>query len=257
MDDGVGRTLREARTARAIDLADVAAVTKVREEFLRAIEDEEWDRLPGEAYARAFVRTYASYLGLDADELAERQRRQQGVAPPPEALPRVPPEPLIVATESRPGAWRGPGLALAAIVAVLAVVLGIVLIVSGGGGGGPSRSGSAPRQAGARNAPSARGEEPPATPPGHVVSLTATAEVWVCLLDGRGEPLIDGQILEPGSSEGPYRSGNFTVSLGNGQVTMTVDGERASIPETPSPIGYSIEGGALRQLSEGERPTCT
>ena len=90
------------------------------------------------------------------------------------------------------------------------------------------------------------------------LTLTATAEVWVCLLDARGQALIDGQILGPGAQEGPYRSGGFTVSLGNGAVTMSVAGRAASIPPTPNPIGFAIDRhGTMRELPEAERPTCT
>jgi len=88
--------------------------------------------------------------------------------------------------------------------------------------------------------------------------LTASAEVWVCVLDAGGRPLVDGQILEAGAATGPFRSDSFTVSFGNGEVTMTIDGKQAEIPTTSSPIGYSIDSsGALTELSEAERPTCT
>jgi hypothetical protein len=256
MDDGVGRTLREARTERGIDLAEIVAVTKIRKEYLRAIEADEWDRLPGDTYARAFIRTYASHLGLDGEELAERQRRERD-GRGQEPMPQVEPEPLTVAMGWRRRAGGIPAWAVGALAAALMLVLLIVLVSGGGGGGGPAAGGGASQGAGAQALPGARGAETALPAPGHTVRLTATAEVWVCLLDARGEPLIDGQILAPGSSEGPYRSGNFTLSLGNGEVTMMVDGEQASIPETPSPVGFSIEGGSLRPLSESERPTCT
>jgi hypothetical protein len=90
------------------------------------------------------------------------------------------------------------------------------------------------------------------------VRLSATAEVWVCLLDARGVRLVDGQILEAGAEEGPFRSGGFTVSFGNGEVSMLVDGREAEIQATSSPVGYSIDsGGQLTELDEAERPTCT
>ena len=57
VDDGVGATLREARNRRKIDLSEVEAATKIRVRYLRAIENEEWGLLPGDAYARSFVRT--------------------------------------------------------------------------------------------------------------------------------------------------------------------------------------------------------
>jgi hypothetical protein len=105
-----------------------------------------------------------------------------------------------------------------------------------------------------------RGQEGEATreKAGVSVHLTASAEVWVCLLDSGGRPLVDGLILEAGAEEGPFHSGSFTLSFGNGEVSMRIDGEEESIPPSASPIGYSIDSsGALRELSESERPTCT
>lgn len=78
------------------------------------------------------------------------------------------------------------------------------------------------------------------------------------MLDGAGKRLIDGQILLPGATEGPFRSGSFTLALGNGAVRMTVDGQQANTPEPSSPIGFAVDSkGSVRELPEGERPTCT
>lgn len=253
MDGGVGRTLREARTRRKIDLTEVEASTKIRARYLRAIENEEWDQLPGDAYARGFIRTYADYLGLDGGRLVEEQRRLSGESRPEERLPRV--DPLPRAAGSRRRMRRSPGLLTALVVGLLVAILVIVGLMSGGESG--------PTPSSKRHATRDRGHGAPAkTAPsvarGVSLRLTTSAEVWVCLLDGKGKPLIEGQVLSPGSVEGPYRSGSFTVSFGNGEVTMTVNGQQASIPETSSPIGFAIDrGGAMRELSEGERPTCT
>ena len=62
MDTGIGAALRGARNRRNVDLSEVAASTKIRGRYLRAIENEEWDTLPGGAYTRGFNRTYAGYL---------------------------------------------------------------------------------------------------------------------------------------------------------------------------------------------------
>ena len=95
-------------------------------------------------------------------------------------------------------------------------------------------------------------------PPGVSVRLAAGAEVWVCLLDASGRRLIDGQILGAGAQAGPFHSGSFTVSFGNGEVSMKIDGQTAKIPATSSPVGYSIDSsGKLARLSESERPTCS
>lgn len=256
MDGGVGETLREARGRREIDLAEVEASTKIRARFLRAIENEEWDLLPGDAYARSFIRTYAAFLGLDGDALAERQRQSTGAQRPVDALPRAEPAPLRPAASARRGVPVGR---LAGVAAVAAVLIALAVALASGGDGDSSGDPGAPARKASAPSGSAAGETTASERPvGLSLQLAATAEVWVCLLDGSGEELVDGQILSPGAVEGPYRSGSFTVSLGNGEVTMTVDGQQASIPQTSSPIGFSIgHGGAMRELSESERPTCT
>ncbi len=61
----LGSTLREARVRRGIELAQVAAETRIRTRYLQALEDERFELLPGSAYAKGFLRAYADYLGLD------------------------------------------------------------------------------------------------------------------------------------------------------------------------------------------------
>jgi hypothetical protein len=63
----IGTNLREARGRRGLSLAKVDADTHIRTKYLKALEDERFDLLPGEAYVRGFLRTYADYLELDAD----------------------------------------------------------------------------------------------------------------------------------------------------------------------------------------------
>ena len=77
MDSGIGAILREARNRRKVELSEVEAATRIRLRYLRAIEDEEWDVLPGGVYTRGFIRTYASFLGLDGERLVEDYRAQR------------------------------------------------------------------------------------------------------------------------------------------------------------------------------------
>jgi hypothetical protein len=77
------------------------------------------------------------------------------------------------------------------------------------------------------------------------------------VLDGDEKPLVDGQILEEGAEAGPFRSAGFEIALGNGSVKLLVDGKRANLPASSSPVGYRIDsGGKLVSLEEGERPSC-
>ena len=63
-----GENLRRERELRGISLEEIAATTKIKVGFLEAIENDDLARLPGGIFARGFMRTYASYLGLDADQ---------------------------------------------------------------------------------------------------------------------------------------------------------------------------------------------
>jgi cytoskeleton protein RodZ len=254
MDSGVGTVLREARNRRKVELSEVEAATKIRFRYLRAIEDEEWDVLPGGVYTRSFIRTYASFLGLDGERLVEDYRGE------------VEPWQRASVEQAQSGSQDGQGeaspgrfsaaLAGLVVVAVIAVaVIAIVAIPGGGGGGGPVAQPSP----GTATPGEAVEKVPPAAPvPGVTIRVAAAAEVWACLLDAKGEALVDGLILEAGAEEGPFHSGSFTVSFGNGEVKMLIDGREADIPATSSPIGFAIDpAGRLSKLDEAERPTCT
>jgi hypothetical protein len=156
------------------------------------------------------------------------------------------------ARSSRP---RLSGRLLVAAVCLGLVALMVGIALAGGGSDSPSPS-PAVSEVGRQSEPQGASAAP-ATKPGVAMRLAATAEVWVCLLDASAEPLVDGQILAAGEEAGPFRSANFEVALGNGSVTLFVDGEPAEIPESSSPVGYEIDGsGELAPLEEGERPDC-
>lgn len=251
MDTGIGATLREARNRRKVDLSEVEAAIKIRVRYLQAIENEEWDALPGGAYTRGFIRTYAAYLGLDGERLADDYRRS--TAPPGgERVPkRVEPVPM----GTRRGRPRVPGPVLIAAVCLLFVALLVGIGLAGGGDDSPTTSPAVKDKSkrdekqGQRAATVARS--------GIAMRLAATAEVWVCLLDADEKPLVDGRILEEGAEAGPFRSDGFEIALGNGSVTMSVDGRQADVPASSSPVGYRIgSGGELTALEEGERPDC-
>lgn len=61
----IGSSLREARSRRQIEIAQVEQATKIRGKYLRALEEEQFDVLPSQTYVKGFLRTYADYLGLD------------------------------------------------------------------------------------------------------------------------------------------------------------------------------------------------
>lgn len=250
MDSGVGTILREARNRRKVELSEVEATTRIRFRYLRAIEDEEWDVLPGGVYTRGFIRAYASFLGLDGDRLVSDYRESV------EPWHRVANEPQSEPPGNlAPSGPRGAALAVLTVIGVIAVaVIAIIAIPSGGGG----QSGSGHHRRGLAHKPKPEAKPPPSpAQTGVTVELAASAEVWACLVNDKGKPLVDGLILEAGAEEGPFHSGSFTVSFGNGEVKMLIDGREAEIPPTSSPVGYAIDSrGRLTKLEEAERPTC-
>ncbi|MBS1860940.1 MAG: helix-turn-helix domain-containing protein [Actinobacteria bacterium] len=272
----IGDTLSEARTRRAVDLEEIHAATGIRPRYLRAIEQEDWDALPEEFYARSFIRKYARYLDLDPDPLVADYRRQRGTSGAPGDAPT---SPFARTTSRRAEAlrrrrWRQgvyAWLAAGALVAVVVVVL--VLIASGGGGtkeaGGGGSGGAAGKGAkkghgakggGAGNGGkggTAGGKTSGAGAKAVSLEIEPTAEVWACVLDAKGKPLVDGQTLAAGETMGPFKSRSYTAAFGNGSVEVRIDGKRAQTPSTPSPIGLAVTAkGKVHEIPEGERPSC-
>jgi cytoskeleton protein RodZ len=253
MSEPVGDLLREARRARGLTLEEASEATKIRARYLRALESEDWDAMPARAYARGFLRTYAAYLGLDADAVVESYRRAtEAAAPEP---PPAPEQPAPLA----PGGWRPTTVPWRAIgvVAVAAVIvfLFVLGIVGGSGGGG----GSSKQAAGThhRHRPHHHANKPPPQPTEASVELRSTAEVWVCLVDQAGKPLINGEILAAGDSRGPFRASAFELNLGNGSVQMRADDRDFAVPPSSSPLGYRITPSGVSPLDPASRPTCT
>ena len=106
-----GERLKREREMREVSLAEVTAGTRIGPKFLEALENEEWEKLPGGIFSRGFVRSIARYLGLDEEDfLAEydlARGEQQIAAPAPYTNP-IP----------SPSKWI-PALALLAIIALI------------------------------------------------------------------------------------------------------------------------------------------
>jgi hypothetical protein len=83
----IGSSLREARVRRELELADVERVTRIRSRYLAALEDERFDDLPGPAYARGFLRTYADHLGLEAQRFVDEYNTRFAPEEEPSAIP--------------------------------------------------------------------------------------------------------------------------------------------------------------------------
>lgn len=81
----MGDRLRQARQKQGISLEEAAAATKIKVEYLRALEAEEYAALPSPAYARGFLKIYAHLLGLDYESLNQLYDRVSG-SPEPQVI---------------------------------------------------------------------------------------------------------------------------------------------------------------------------
>ncbi|HJQ73266.1 MAG TPA: helix-turn-helix domain-containing protein [Gaiellaceae bacterium] len=63
----IGNSLRSARERQGLGYPEIELATKIRAKYIRALEEEDFTAIPGDAYIRGFLRTYAEYLGLDGD----------------------------------------------------------------------------------------------------------------------------------------------------------------------------------------------
>ena len=116
--DKIGGLLRDARESRRLRIEEISAVLRIREDYLTAMEDDRFERLPGQPYDVGFIRAYAKYVGLDEENIVAKYRAGH----PAHEVPIVPQAPIRKA--GRPGH-------LVAVPLVLAVsILGIWMIVA-------------------------------------------------------------------------------------------------------------------------------
>src|SRR4051794_23122397 len=128
----IGATLREARMRARIDISEIEAQTKIRAKYLRALENEEWDLVPGPTFVKSFLRTYADALGLDGRVLVEEYRMRFERLSDAEMLPITPQS----ARDRERAAKRAgrPSVKRAVLVAALVVGIVALLIVLARGG---------------------------------------------------------------------------------------------------------------------------
>jgi hypothetical protein len=99
----IGDSLHEARMRRGLSAADVQKVIRIRERYLTALEEERWEILPGEAYTKGFLRTYAEFLGLNGNLYIDEYNTRFAHH---DEEPLLVPESLAVSHRTRRGVLR-------------------------------------------------------------------------------------------------------------------------------------------------------
>ena len=88
----LGSALRKIRTTRGLSLDEVARDTRIRREFLEALEEHDFDRLLGDVHVRGCLRTYASYLHLSPDKVISAYASIHAASIPTQARTATPSE---------------------------------------------------------------------------------------------------------------------------------------------------------------------
>jgi cytoskeleton protein RodZ len=275
----IGATLREARMRARIDISEIEAETKIRAKYLRALENEEWGLLPGPAYVRSFLRTYAEALDLDAKLLLEEYKLRHERPSDHDLMP-------IGAPRRRSGrGGRGGGgplrphreprrIPVGLVVGVILVLLfgALYLLGKGSGDNGDattsaagtttSRTTTTPVPARTTTTTSSAkrtASKKKASAASRLVRLqlipTGPGPVSACLVDASGAARIPGTTLQQGGSAGPYRSKRFKLLLGNGNARLRVDGKLRDVPDV-SPVAFRISKGSFKRVDPGAVPDC-
>jgi cytoskeleton protein RodZ len=228
----IGEALRSAREAQGKSIEEASVATRIRSSYLEALEQEQFEALGGNVYAKGFLRSYAGYLGVDPAPLLEAYREQERPdAPLFEHAPR--------AIGGLKSGRRGPNWLAVAIVCV-----SIILVVSLWSLLRPTPDPtdaeppfvSQPATTPARSAPRT---SPPTTaravPAGVTVELRYTGPSWT-RVTADGQEAFEGI---PGADERRTFRARRSIELvlgAPGAVRLTVNGKELGVPDRSGAI---------------------
>ncbi|HED17305.1 MAG TPA: helix-turn-helix domain-containing protein [Gammaproteobacteria bacterium] len=114
-DAGPGELLRQAREARKFSIESVAERLHLAVEIIQALEKAEYTKLPAPTYIRGYLRSYATYVGIDGDKLVDNFNQIAGDMPPDLVLEAIPSAP-------QPGRKPDGTIVILSIVVVAALL---------------------------------------------------------------------------------------------------------------------------------------
>jgi cytoskeletal protein RodZ len=251
----IGERLREARMRQKIDIAEVESATKIRAKYLRALENEEFGLLPGTTFVKTFMRTYAEYLGLDAQLLIEEYRVDYE--------PRGESDQPMVSRPSRrqqerrrPRASRGPPGPGTAVVVVVVVVVAILAILGLTADNSKDASKTPTTAKTDRKKPAKTTKKaPPKRKPTSVrLRIVPASATYLCVDRGVGTPIVyQGTTVDTQT----FRGKRLRVNIGNAStVKVSANGKRVSIPATATIVGYEFTPTRSKPLPADETRPC-
>jgi hypothetical protein len=226
----IGSSLREARIRQDLGFEELETRTKVRAKYLRHLEEERFDQLPGHAYTKGFLQVYADALGLDG-RLYVEEYNSRYVGGEEIGAPRMPRVPTGHQRRRRDRRESGTvGIALAAILVVTALVIAAWRF---GGHEDPQVEGI--------NASTPRATASKATQ--QQVTLSIRAVTGASFMEVRtgsasGKPLYTGT-LEKGQMQRFTKKALYLSVARPGNVVVRFNGVRITLPRTG---GLTVSG---------------
>jgi cytoskeletal protein RodZ len=234
----LGDLLRRTREEKGLSLDQVVEAIRIRKEFLQALEEEDFDRLPAAVYVKGFLRNYATFLGLDAQEILRQLPTTEDPEPSAATVPVAP----MLDQPLQPG-----GLSRFWPFAVLLLATALIVV---GWRVYPRYSGGLPPFARVTATPTAtptftvapptptavvptatasptptRSPTVTATPPPLTLSIEVVGLRSWLLVQADGERAFAG-ILEPGAKDSWTASERIVLRSGNaGAVRVTLNSE--------------------------------
>ena len=244
-----------------IDITEVEAATKIRAKYLRALENEEWDLLPGPTFVKSFLRTYArlprARRALLVEEYklryerpsdaraaaAQPQAGRRGASARRRAVPAAAPLVAVVRRADRRVLCRARHRSATAAT-------------TGNAAATRRRADHRHRRQARRTSARRTRTTAPSRPPAGAPPVLATGAVWVCLVDGDGTRSIAGRDAAAPASTGTFTAGKLHGDLRQRRAcrcASTASAARAR--RRGDRVGYDVTpAGARCSLPPTERP---
>lgn len=229
--DNVSKMLKEARLAKGLSLEEAEAATSIRKLYLDAVEEGEFDKIPGDVFTKGIIRTYGNFLGLNGPDLVNIYKAQnsgltkEAVAPKPIRMV----EKISISPQIKPEKVSSGNLLSYIVVLVLVIVVagGIAWFMNT-----DSSQNMMPEPAAVEN--SIQDEEKNAPKPvynGVNLDLKCVNDRCWMEVNADGEIVFSG-IMEVGQQQHFEAKENINVHYGNiGAMEITVNGE--TLPKDP------------------------
>jgi cytoskeletal protein RodZ len=213
----IGGSLREARLKRGLTPADVQKAIRIRDRYLQALEEERWELLPGDAYVKGFLRTYADYLGLDGSLYVDEYNARYAHDDEPLLVPE-----RFARSDRRLG---GSGLRrpLVVVGAIVAVVVGIGVWQLGGSsspkqGSSPPPTTSTPATTGSTTPKKHRHKHHVVVAlPSRAMLVAARGASWLWVRSGSaaGPTVYEGTLLQGKTLQVNLKNGPVWIRIGD------------------------------------------